>query len=121
MTTFESQSEFLNVSNRGLGYAALDLKAIRRVAKVHFTTDCNEIKFSTIYSFKGWESKTVILILQNEISDNQDLDENLDIHSLDTTPAIVYTAITRARENLFILNLGNKNYHEFFNEKITNE
>jgi hypothetical protein len=122
MTTFESQDEFLDVSKSNLGNAALDLKAIRRVAKVHFTTDCNELKFSTIYSFKGWESKTIILLLQNEVEDDQKFnDESYGMHSHETTPALVYTAITRPKENLFILNLGNKKYHDFFKGKIENE
>jgi hypothetical protein len=48
-------------------------------------------------------------------------DESYGMHSHETTPALVYTAITRPKENLFILNLGNKKYHDFFKGKIENE
>jgi superfamily I DNA/RNA helicase len=33
----------------------------------------------------------------------------------ENSPELVYTAITRCKENLFIINCGNERYHEFFN------
>lgn len=92
------------------------IKTIRRVAKVHFTTDTELIKFSTIHSFKGWESKTVILIIQPEPAPalKREEDSIFILHSLENTNASIYTGITRARENLMVINLGNKKYDEFF-------
>ena len=29
-------------------------------------------------------------------------------------PQAIYTAITRARENMYIINIGNNSYHNFF-------
>jgi hypothetical protein len=123
MTTFESQSEFRQICQQSnMGQAAMILKEVRRVAKVHFTTDCEELKLSTIPSFKGWESKNIILIIQNEVPDDQGLeDKGFVIHMHDTSPALIYTALTRPKENLFILNLGNETYHNFFKDKIRNE
>lgn len=30
------------------------------------------------------------------------------------SPQAIYTAITRARENMYIVNIGNNSYHNFF-------
>ena len=59
MTTFESKEEYEEIKSKIYSPAKLelDLKAIRRVAKVHFTTDVDCLKLATIQSFKGWESK----------------------------------------------------------------
>lgn len=117
MRTFESKEEFDQVcqKNVGLGGRTLDLKAIRRVAKVHFATDVDCIKFATIHSFKGWESKTIILIiLPDEAQANANDEDGFVNNSNQNISAQIYTALTRARENLFILNLNNKIYDSFF-------
>ena len=127
ITTFESKEMYdqVKVKTNSLSKFELDLKAIRRVAKVHFTTDVDKLKLATIQSFKGWESKTVILIIQSEkdSSDNTDntIEDEFVLQTRQNIPAHIYTAITRARENLFILNLGNLKFHNFFNNKIKND
>lgn len=124
MTTFESKEEYEQIKSRtpSPSKLKLDLKAIRRVAKVHFTTDVDVVKFATIQSFKGWESKTIILIIQSETpSDEDNSEDNFAIRTRQNIPAHIYTAITRARENLFILNMGNEKYHRFFISKIQND
>ena len=63
------------------------------------------LKMSTIQSFKGWEAPTIICIIQNDTYN----DENVV-----TSPELVYTGITRAKENLLVINIGNNKYHEFF-------
>lgn len=121
INTFETKEEYDEVLSKSklAATTALDLRAIRRVAKVHFTTDSDCIKFATIPSFKGWEAKNIILLLQNEVDDLTDGEEQgFAIQSHANVDALIYTAITRARENLFILNLGNKKYHDFFNGKL---
>ena len=40
------------------------------------------------------------------------------IKARENTPALIYTAITRARNNLFVINLGNKTYNSFFKDNI---
>ena len=73
------------------------------------------MKMATIHSFKGWESPSVVLILQPEGNIDND---TYNVIENENSPALVYTAITRAKRNLFILNMGNTNYHDFFVNNI---
>ena len=115
MISFETLSQFKLIMDlkRDDQYKESSIKAIRRTAKCHFTTDCSQIKFSTIHSFKGWESKTIIFLLQSDIQSDEFYDGN-DVNNRENIPALIYTALTRAKGNLFIINLGNKQYHTFF-------
>ncbi len=79
-----------------------DHEALCKHKKVAFTMDSACLKLSTIHSYKGWEAPSVILIIEPEMKGNLD-----DV-------ALIYTAITRARSNLFVLNLGNMKYDNFF-------
>lgn len=87
-----------------------DFEAIERARKQLFTTGKRCLKISTIQSFKGWESPSVILILENDTSLS-----NSSFRPM--APETIYTAITRARENLYIINVGNNTYHDFFNRQ----
>ncbi|MBD5165977.1 UvrD-helicase domain-containing protein [Helicobacter sp.] len=69
--------------------------------KSNFTMFGDKLKFSTIHSFKGWEAENIIFILTPNCK-----------------AELVYTAITRAKESLIILNCGNLEYSSFFNETI---
>lgn len=71
---------------------------IRKNKKINFRMDCGVVKISTIHSFKGWESRVVFLIIDNQTV-KRESDE------------LIYTALTRAREHLIIINLGNGAYH----------
>ena len=84
-----------------------DFEALERTRKQLFTTDKRCLKISTIQSFKGWESPSVIIILENDTI----LDET---NYQPMSPQAIYTAITRARENMYIINIGNNSYHNFF-------
>ena len=119
MTNFESAEEYENLihAQTDPNHFQKDLTEIRRAAKTHFTTDTDDMKLSTIHSFKGWESESVILILQPEMSGNV-RPNGYYIQERDNTPALIYTALTRAKCNLFILNLGNTKYHSFFQTNI---
>lgn len=59
------------------------------------------LKMSTIHSFKGWESLNVIIYIPPKSKSK--------LHILDK---LIYTAITRTRENLVIYN-SNKRYSKF--------
>ena len=87
-----------------------DYNAIGRARKQLFTTDKRCLKLATIKSFKGWESPAVICILEDEY--------NMGARS-QMEPELVYTAITRARDSLYILNIGNYSYDEFFIKQST--
>ena len=84
-----------------------DFEALERPRKQLFTTDKRCLKISTIQSFKGWESPSVIVILENDI-----VLHNTTFRPM--SPQTIYTAITRARENMYIINIGNDTYHNFF-------
>lgn len=84
-----------------------DFEALDRTRKQLFTTDKRCLKISTIQSFKGWESPSVIVILESDFA----------LHNTTfrpMSPQTIYTAITRARENMYIINIGNDTYHNFF-------
>ena len=84
-----------------------DFEALERTRKQLFTTDKRCLKISTIQSFMGWESPSVIVILENDI-----VLHNTTFRPM--SPQTIYTAITRARENMYIINIGNDTYHNFF-------
>ncbi|WP_163392970.1 nuclease-related domain-containing DEAD/DEAH box helicase [Enterovibrio norvegicus] len=82
-----------------------ELERARRMKKNHFYANSGLIKASTIHSFKGLESKTVFYLM-----DEKD------------TPELIYTSITRASENLVILDKSDTNpYSDFFLGAISNK
>lgn len=87
-----------------------DYEALGRTRKQLFTTDKRCLKLSTIKSFKGWESPSVIIILDDEYNTKAACRRPME-------PEMMYTAITRARESLYIINIGNETYDKFFKEQ----
>lgn len=85
-----------------------DFESVERTRKQLFTTDKRCLKISTIQSFKGWESPSVIVILEEDYYSSQSGFRPM-------APETIYTAITRARENMHVINIGNDTYHNFFN------
>jgi len=63
------------------------------------------LKMSTIHSFKGWELLNIVLFIPK---DSPESDKRLDM--------IVYTAMTRTRENLIVLNCNER--YKIFGEKL---
>ncbi|TKK65430.1 hypothetical protein FC093_20175 [Ilyomonas limi] len=81
-----------------------DAEARLHVHKKAFWMGDGRLKMSTIHSFKGWELLNIVLFIPEKAPEsNKKLD------------AIVYTALTRTRENVIILNT-NKRYHAFGNK-----
>lgn len=120
MTTFESKEQYDKLKqihkitdDSPITYKFRnDIKQIRRNKKIHFSMDANVVKLSTIHSYKGWESPTVILIIEPEQKgDNM----QYNVRPEENAAELIYTAITRCKENLFIINCGNEKYHKFFN------
>lgn len=103
-TTFESQEEFEKNSSN-----AKEIEKLRKIKKNHFWMKTGTVKLSTIHSFKGWEVDTLFLIIEEEKEDEKF-----------TNAELIYTAITRAKRNLIIFNLGNLKYNEFFKTEIQN-
>ena len=113
-TTFETQEVFnkLLAEHNGNNKSPLfrqDIKKVRRNKKLQFTMDTEDLKISSIHSYKGWDADSVILIIQPD----SDLDEFGGFNTWDL-PSLVYTAITRAKQNLFVLNMGNNQFDGFF-------
>ncbi len=77
-----------------------DYEFVRRNKKINFWMNCGMLKISTIHSFKGWESRAVFLIVENNEATTAEFDE------------LLYTGITRAKENLVVINFGNERYHK---------
>lgn len=76
-------------------------EASNHTHKKAFYMGDSRLKMSTIHSFKGWELLNIILLIPERAPDsNKKLD------------AIIYTALTRTRENVIILN-ANKRYNSF--------
>ncbi len=92
----EDQAAYYNVKE--------DLDDYRKNKKLHFYPNPGLVKISTTHSFKGWDSHTLILILDRENEDQEEF----------TNDEMVYTALTRCKENLIVINLGNEKYDNFF-------
>lgn len=108
-TTFESKEFFLKELEKVNGDKHNksfneNIEAVRTNRKAHFTMMCHKLKLSTIFSYKGWEAENVFLVINNS--------------SVDNNPEIIYTALTRAQNNLYIINLNNRTYHQFFKNRL---
>lgn len=75
-----------------------------RFNKKSFWLSDPRIKLCTIHSFKGWELANIILFIPES---HQETNERFD--------SLVYTALTRAKENLIVLNAHDR--YETFGEK----
>lgn len=85
-----------------------DYEGIREHKKARFYMHPGYMKISTIHSFKGWESKLVVLIIDSYAPNDKAIDE------------IVYTGITRCKEHLYIINMNNSNYDKKLTSLLNN-
>jgi len=103
-TTFESQEEYEKIKGNEKA-----IEQLRRVKKNYFWMKTGTLKLSTTHSFKGWEIDTLFLFIEKEEEDKEFTNDEL-----------VYTALTRAKRNLVVFNLGNRKYDVFFKSEIEN-
>lgn len=96
-TTFATNEEIREV-RLDARFPDTDIENIERSKKIHFTVENQCIKVSSIHSFKGWETPNLILIIEQTEGNSE----------------LIYTALTRARERVFVINCGNTKYHDFF-------
>ena len=81
-----------------------------RDLKLFFDGDQVErMKFSTIESFKGFESSCVFLFVESYIFRDDKNNRPMEL---------IYTGITRAMKYLFVCNMGNKEMHSVFQKLI---
>lgn len=76
------------------------LDEFRKLKKRHFNANSGLMKIATTHSFKGFEADTTFLIIQPNDS-----------------PEIVYAGLTRAANNLYIIDLDTRNVYKNFFEK----
>lgn len=109
-TTFETKEMYERLksdkSNKNELKSGIDIDTIRKNKRFNFWMNSGGIKLSTVHSFKGWEIDTLFLII---IIDNKFNHQ---------TKEVIYTALTRCRNKLFILNINNDIYDEFFSESM---
>lgn len=113
---FESKEEYDEIMKTQ--NPKLNLKNRRKDYKLNnFNLVTGKMKFSSLHSFKGWEIHTVFFILSDV---DEEIEPQIDNNSLENyvSPEIVYTGITRARNNLNIINIGLDKYDEFFEQEI---
>jgi hypothetical protein len=104
-TSFESREQWENIREIENGKKELD--TLRKNKKLHFWMNPGTVKLSTIASFKGWEINTLVVLIEK----NDDIGKSSD-------DELVYTAITRCRNNLFVINMANSQYHDFFQQNM---
>ncbi len=112
ITTFETK-EFWNKLKEELTDESQfynKIENIRRNKKNHFWMKTGTTKLSSIHSFKGWESHTLFLIIEPEKGNDQF-----------ETIELIYTALTRSQLNLFVFNMGNVFYDDFFSRKMNSQ
>ena len=107
-TTFETQEMYDYLKNKHSDDETILKSEIRNIQKnkrFNFWMNAGGMKLSSIHSFKGWEIDTLFLIIDSK--------------SRFETSELLYTALTRCRNRLFILNINNEKYDKFFNERAT--
>jgi Nuclease-related domain/AAA domain len=122
MTIFESKEVYDQLCRQIEDPDELEdaVQAVRRAKKFHFWMNPGTVKLATIHSFKGWEINTLILILySNETGTRRRTGE--DSREGVSDEELVYTAITRCRHNLFVINLGDRKYHNFFSHVVRHQ
>ena len=105
-TTFETKEmyDFLKQKNLNGNDFQSEIRAIQKNKRFNFWMNSAGLKLSTINSFKGWEINTLFLIIDGE--SNFESNEK------------IYTAITRCRSRLFVLNINHTEYDIFFKNHI---
>ena len=110
---FETREEFIKLCpNAQTGLESNDdILRIRKNRKANFWMNRGTIKLSTIHSFKGWESPALFLVIEDNLKASKNL---ANTHPYKFSDELVYAGITRCQNYLFIINVGNQLYHEYF-------
>ena len=105
ITSFPSKEDIERVRGKRLGRAEenKELRKLSASRKQGFNLNSGVTKLSTLHSFKGFESPTVFMIVN-------DLDG----------PELVYTGLTRAKENIVVLLPSVSRYFDFFAQHLEN-
>lgn len=123
ITTFPTHEQHEKMISMSASSFIGHTKSLERTKKLNFSMINEGLKLSTIYSFKGWEADNIILFIQKPEKEHAKNDKEhpkpIELAPPRALcPEIIYTAISRARTNLFIFNLGNEQYNQFFKQYI---
>ena len=100
ITTFESEDDYKKLSARhDKNHLTRQIKKIRGSKKFSFDQSSLSLKMSTVHSYKGMESDTVVFIVMPE--DNEE---------------IIYTGITRSKKDLFLHISDKSRFFVFFKD-----
>lgn len=124
VTTFPTSEQYDKMKSMRASAFAAQEKSLERTKKLHFSMSREGLKLSTVYSFKGWEADSIMLFIQKPepVKANYDRENPKPIEAAPgraLCPEVIYTALSRARVNLFVFNLGNEQYHDFFKNQIS--
>ncbi len=99
ITSFASKEDVERIRSKRLDPVTerKQLRQLNAIRKQGFNLNSGLMKLSTLHSFKGFESPTAFVLVD-------DLD----------SPELVYTGLTRAKENIVVLLLEGSQYVDFF-------
>ncbi len=104
ITTFESIEIIEKMKSNRMDESS----NLRRSKKIGFNLNSGVIKLSTIHSFKGFESKVVFLIINND-----------EVH--EDAEELIYAGISRSKSELMIFSPKHSRYNEFFSAEMNSE
>lgn len=111
----ESQEEFDKI-----GGDPMRLKVARRFKKQNFWQNTGCVSFSSIHSFKGLESPAVVLIVGNgDLATTDDADKMIKL--IRASAELTYVGISRTRNYLFVVNIGDSQYDALFKSAEVNK
>jgi hypothetical protein len=113
-TIIESKEVYDQLCRQIENHAELDeaVQVVRKARKFHFWMNPGTVELATVHSFKGWEiNKLFLVVYSDEASTGSEASPG-DRERI--SEELVYTAITRCRHNLFVANLGDRKFHDFF-------
>jgi len=96
-----------------------EIDKVRRNKKFNFWNNPGLLKMSTVHSFKGWEVNTLFLLIDENLSTVYEMNDKGGLLKESeeltfTSEELIYTGITRCRNNLIIINFSQNKFHEFF-------
>lgn len=123
---FESEEEYkLLCPTAKTGYEKNpEIDKIRKNRKANFWMNRGTFKLSTIQSFKGWESPVLFLVVDDNIKSDTNFNKanGQGFMPFEFSDELVYTGFTRCQSYLFVINIRNMEYHDFFkNNRLVDE
>lgn len=105
----ESHEEYLKMEGD-----ELRIKDARKFMKQNFWQNTGSVSFSSIHSFKGLESPATMLILGDGELVAGEGEAESSIKLFPSPQELIYVGLTRTRNYLFVVNVGDVRYDAFF-------